>query len=180
MPFKTIIIIMSIKKNTLDTITPNKTWQIYRKFKLCPKIWWETLGSGSGGQPPTNLQTQIQSFKAYHLGQRAFQQIRKINTCKEIKPGQLRDEGKLFSYSLSLPSQLSSLPPHLHLKQLPWCLGIPLWCLPLEALPCPDGLLKNAEMPGRVISHPKALKWIWLSRSHLFGTKYSVGKGHYK
>lgn len=102
-------------------------------------------------------------------GARAFQQIGKINTClKEIKPGQLRDENpSYFSWpSLhSLPSQLSSLPPHLHLKQLPWCLGFHCESCPATGhCPVPMGCWKMQRCLGRVIYHtPKALKWIWLS-----------------
>ena len=46
-----------------------------------------------------------------------------------------------------------------------------------RALPCPHGLLKNAEMPGKGYITSLRLEMNMTIRSHLYGTKYSVGEG---
>lgn len=164
MPFKTITNYNVYKENTLDTITPNKTWQIYRKelAGMSKILMGGLLGSGSEAGMLQPAYKPKSKFESLPPGGKSLQQIGKINTClKEIKPGQLRDENQSY---FSRPSLHSPIPAFFLPSSPPQAVAMvsglhrePMPCR--RALPCPDGLLKNAEMPGKgYITPPKALK----------------------
>lgn len=147
---------MSIKKNTLDTITPNKAKRIYRKeLAGMSRIWQESSwGSVSRGRGVLQQAYKPESKALGSLppGASPCQQIGKINTCLErIRPGQSREENPSFFLTI-----LAGPPSHFSPVPLTSSSGSchrawdSIYKARLRgwASPSPLDPLKDAEMPG--------------------------------
>lgn len=150
---------MSIKKNTLDTITPNKAGQIYRKeLAGMSKIWqessWEWVRRRGGLQ--LAYKPESKALRSLPPGASLFQQLRKINAClMEIRPEQLRNENPNYFF-WPPPSLLHPLKQGSGITLLSHALGFIITLSPRASERC-----SNAWEGWH--HSPKPSEWIWLS-----------------
>lgn len=97
---------MSIKKNTLGTITPNKARRIYRKeLAGMSKIWPESSGEWVGsGVFQLVYKPQSKALGAYHLGQAPFSKSRRLTQASR-KSGQDNYSWEPWSFFLTFLSE---------------------------------------------------------------------------